>query len=226
MNQEPARRTRGGWEPVGTAAARRQSQQDKPTDRGEVRRQQLTEAARRVFERDGYQSARVADIAREAGVSHGTFYSYYANKQEIFHAVGAEVSKLFLVEARPARASRDMTPQQVIRRSNEGYLRWHKANSRWLAVVEEASGTDEVAHERRLAARRREVARVARSIRRWQAEGQLDPSIAPEPTAGALVSMMVNFAYWLYEGGDKYDEQEAIDTVTTVWLKAIGLSVE
>lgn len=178
-----------------------------------------------MFERDGYQRARVADIAAEAGVSHGTFYSYFSNKVDVFRAVGQDVGKMFIVEARPPRISRDMTPQQVIRRSNEGYLRWHKANSRWLAVVEEASGTDEVAHEQRLGARRREVSRVARSIRRWQSEGLIDPAIAATPTAGALVSMMTNFAYWLYEGGDQYNEAEAVETMTVVWLRAVGLPV-
>lgn len=218
------RRTRGGWEPVGTAAARRQSQMDQPTDRGDARRQQLTESARRVFERDGYQATRVADIAADAGVSHGTFYSYFSNKQEAYWAVAREVSASYASEVRPPRKDRSMTPEQVIRRSNEGYLRWHKANSRWLAVVDEASGTDEEAHEARLAARQREVARVARSIRRWQGEGLIGRSVVPETTAGLLVSMLVNFAYWMYEGGDRYDELSAIDSVTAVWLRAVNLS--
>lgn len=165
----------------------------------------------------------MADIAKEAGVSHGTFYSYYSNKREMYYAVAREVGMTFMVEARPPRTSRDMTPQQVIRQSNEGYLRWHKANSRWLAVVEEASGTDEIAHDSRLDARRREVSRVARSIRKWQAQGLINETIAPEPTAGALVSMLTNFAYWLYEGGDRYNEQQAARTVTTIWLRAIQL---
>lgn len=182
-------------------------------------------AGRRVFERDCYQHARIADIAKEAGASHGTVYSYYQNKQDIFHTIGVEVGKTFIAEVRPRRLSKDATPQQVIRRANEGYLRWHKANSRWLAVVEEASGTDEVAHEWRLRARRREVRRVSRSIRRWQAAGLMDGAIAADPTAGALVSMLTNFAYWLYEGGDQYDEAEAIETVTAVWLRAVGLTI-
>jgi AcrR family transcriptional regulator len=142
-------------------------------------------------------------------VSHRTVYSYYQNKQDIFHAGGVEVGTTFLAEVRPSRLSNDATPQQVIRRENERYLRWHKSNSRWLAVAEEASGTDEVAH----------------SIKRWQATGLIDASIAADPTAGALVSMMTNFAYWLYEAGDQYDEAEAIETVTAVWLRAVGLAV-
>jgi AcrR family transcriptional regulator len=158
-------------------------------------------------------------------VSHRTVYSYYQNKQDIFHAGGVEVGTTFLAEVRPSRLSNDATPQQVIRRENERYLRWHKSNSRWLAVAEEASGTDEVAHRWRLGARRREVRRVAASIKRWQATGLIDASIAADPTAGALVSMMTNFAYWLYEAGDQYDEAEAIETVTAVWLRAVGLAV-
>ena len=44
-------------------------------------------AARRVFERDGYFGARVADITAEAGVAHGSFYTYFASRQDVFVAV-------------------------------------------------------------------------------------------------------------------------------------------
>lgn len=42
-----------------------------------VVREELMAAARRVFERDGYSGARVADITTEARVAHGSFYTTY-----------------------------------------------------------------------------------------------------------------------------------------------------
>lgn len=43
-------------------------------------RDRLLEAALVVFEREGYEGARVADIAREAGLTTGAIYSQYRGK--------------------------------------------------------------------------------------------------------------------------------------------------
>lgn len=42
---------------------------------------QVLEGARVVFMRDGFEGASVDDIAREAGVSKATLYSYVPDKQ-------------------------------------------------------------------------------------------------------------------------------------------------
>ncbi len=47
------------------------------------RPQQIIDAALRVFARKGYWSARVSDIAREAGIAAGTIYLYFATKEDI-----------------------------------------------------------------------------------------------------------------------------------------------
>ena len=57
------------------------------TARGMRTRAALVAAARRVFERDGYIDARVTDITREAACSTGNFYTYFAGKEEVVHAV-------------------------------------------------------------------------------------------------------------------------------------------
>ena len=45
------------------------------------------EGARVVFMRDGFEGANVDDIAREAGVSKATLYSYFPDKAHMFLAV-------------------------------------------------------------------------------------------------------------------------------------------
>ncbi|MBN9622078.1 MAG: helix-turn-helix transcriptional regulator [Actinobacteria bacterium] len=54
--------------------------------RGLRTRTALVEAARTVFERDGYLEARITDITKEAGVAAGSFYTYFDSKEEIFEA--------------------------------------------------------------------------------------------------------------------------------------------
>ncbi len=36
-----------------------------------------------IFRRDGFENARVDDVAKAAGVSHGTFYFHFATKDEV-----------------------------------------------------------------------------------------------------------------------------------------------
>lgn len=48
---------------------------------------QVLEGARAVFLRDGFEGASVDDIARAAGVSKATLYSYFADKRLLFMEV-------------------------------------------------------------------------------------------------------------------------------------------
>jgi AcrR family transcriptional regulator len=47
----------------------------------------LLDAGRAEFEETGFQTARVEDIVRRAQMSHGTFYLYFANKDDLFRTL-------------------------------------------------------------------------------------------------------------------------------------------
>jgi len=65
--------------------------------RGLRTRQALLDAGSTVLPVHGYHATRVDDIVEAAGVSHGSFYRYFANKDELFHAL-AEHAALTMVE--------------------------------------------------------------------------------------------------------------------------------
>ncbi|MBF9035974.1 TetR family transcriptional regulator [Rhodobacterales bacterium HKCCE2091] len=48
---------------------------------------QVIAGAREVFLREGFEGASVDAIARDAGVSKATLYSYFPDKESLFHAV-------------------------------------------------------------------------------------------------------------------------------------------
>ncbi|HEY1740702.1 MAG TPA: helix-turn-helix domain-containing protein, partial [Acidimicrobiia bacterium] len=50
---------------------------------GSETRLRLLDAGLAVFAERGYHAARVDDIVRAAETSHGTFYLYFANKEEL-----------------------------------------------------------------------------------------------------------------------------------------------
>lgn len=47
----------------------------------------LLEAGTAEFEERGFNGVRVDDVVRRAGISHGTFYLYFANKEDLFKAL-------------------------------------------------------------------------------------------------------------------------------------------
>ena len=56
--------------------------------RASLYREIILKAGEEVFSRVGYASARVRDIAAEAGISLTTFYAVFPGKKELFRAIG------------------------------------------------------------------------------------------------------------------------------------------
>ena len=56
-------------------------------DEDSVKRRQIVDGATRVFLSQGYDAASMGEIARAAGVSKGTLYVYFENKEQLFDAI-------------------------------------------------------------------------------------------------------------------------------------------
>ena len=55
-----------------------------------AKRRQIIEGAREAFLEQGFDAASMNDIARIAGVSKGTLYVYFQNKEQLFQAICSE----------------------------------------------------------------------------------------------------------------------------------------
>lgn len=53
-------------------------------------REDLIHAARAIFARDGFEHARLEDIAAHAGKTRGAFYANFADKEDVFFAIFEE----------------------------------------------------------------------------------------------------------------------------------------
>ena len=60
------------------------------TRRKDARPEEITAAALELFTERGYAATRLEDVAARAGISKGTLYLYFANKEELFKAVVRE----------------------------------------------------------------------------------------------------------------------------------------
>src|ERR1700692_4484500 len=52
-----------------------------------AKRRQIMDGARAVFLAQGFDAASMGEIARAAGVSKGTLYVYFENKEQLFEAI-------------------------------------------------------------------------------------------------------------------------------------------
>lgn len=216
------RRTRGGWIPSGTAATRREEHRKRLEDNVNPTRERLIAAAIAVMERDGYERARVDDIVAEAGVARGSFYTYFSSKQALFDEISNGIRDQVLEAVRSGGES-STDPIEALAESNRRYLDVYRRNRTVYSIMEYRSRSDSAYHDGALLRHTQHVNRVADSIRRWQARGLADPDVDARATAGALVSMMTNFAFWWISGGDEYDEETAINALNSIWVRAVGL---
>jgi AcrR family transcriptional regulator len=81
----PARGKRNrGRAPLDSRSRTRQS------DRTRATRRKLLDAAKRIFAKDGFEAARLEDIAAGAGYTRGAFYANFKSKEDIFFALFEE----------------------------------------------------------------------------------------------------------------------------------------
>src|SRR5262245_9017699 len=65
-----------------------------------AKRKQILDGARRVFMKLGFDAASMNDVTREAGVSKGTLYVYFANKEELFTTLKESKRSAFVPSVR------------------------------------------------------------------------------------------------------------------------------
>jgi AcrR family transcriptional regulator len=66
---------------------------NKHQQRSEATRRKLLQSARRVFARDGFEAARIEDIAAEAGHTRGAFYANFTSKEDLFFALVEQLGR-------------------------------------------------------------------------------------------------------------------------------------
>lgn len=189
-------------------------------------RASLVKAARILFERRGYLDTNVSDIAHRAGCAHGTFYTYFSSKEEIF----SEVIQTILADFKRISAAEPHVPDPtdvgaLIERAIRGYLRAYAANAGMMAVLEQVATFNPRLAEIRRQTRRFWVDQVTIAIRDMQQRGQVHESIDPGYAATALGSMIDRSAYLWNVLGEPYELEPAVRQLTILYCGALGVPV-
>jgi AcrR family transcriptional regulator len=193
--------------------------------RGTRTRETLVAAARRVFERDGFLEARITDIAAEAGVAAGSFYTYFTSKEDAFAAVIDEVSEEMLHPRLTAGPVAPDDPIAVIEAANRAYLLSYRRNAKLMALMEQVAQVDDDFRRLRLKRARAFIDRNAHAIARLQQRGLADPELDPNLAAQAMSSMVSRMAYNRYVQGLGNGSLDALSTtLTRLWANALGIT--
>ncbi len=189
-----------------------ETQQDVRSRRGEATARRLRAAAREAFARHGYGAARVADVVAGAGVSHGTFYTYYENKGDVLDALVDETANrlLAVVEASwegpdAASAVRDVIARFVAVFAEDGDV---------IRTWSEAAAQEPHFAARLEAVRRGYVRRVADQIRPVLADTGHDPEVA----AAALVAMVEGYVTERFADAPSATRDGAVATLAAIWF--------
>ena len=194
--------------------------------KGVQTRARLVEAAKAVFERDGFLEARIVDIAEAANLAPGSFYHYFDSKEELFLEVAQmQEERLTAPHDDPSADRLDGAPSDRIRRANRLYLERYRDEAALMGVIEQVSRYDEDVNTARMATMKHFVERAERSIQHWQEEGLADPRLDPSMAADALGAMIARVAeLWLVQGYRDYDFNTAVEQLSVLWANALGIS--
>ena len=57
------------------------------------KRKKIVDKAWELFAKNGYEETKVEDITKELGVSKGSFYTYFATKDELLYEILGKIKK-------------------------------------------------------------------------------------------------------------------------------------
>ena len=188
------------------------------------KREAILRAATVVFAHNGYFNAKVADIAREAGVADGTVYLYFKSKEEILHSIFDRSVDKAIIDAKKILAGID-DPREKLRQIALLHLERLGAD-RDLAVVfqVELRGSTKFMEEFSAAG----LAEYLELIRSTFEEGQraglfrsdLNAKVVSKILFGALDEMATN---WILSKR-RYKLAPMADQVLDIFLNGVNVS--
>ncbi len=155
----------------------------------------------------GIHAARVDDVVEAAGVSHGTFYLYFANKEALIEALAKRCADevVDLVDDLPAL---DTGSRDELRRWLADFISLYRRHGPVIRAWSERQVSD-----RNLARLgRRSFGRIATALAERLPPGDHDPELR----AAALLALIERFTYVVTSRDLGWDDDVVLDTLAGV----------
>jgi AcrR family transcriptional regulator len=211
--------------PARSAPALNEQSAEPRSTKGARTRARLLDAAKRVFESDGFLNARISDISERASLSHGSFYHYFDSKEQIFREVAAAVDEqLGAPLGDVILAPSDLPPYERLREALRQHFDSYRAEATMMGLIEQVSRYDEHVQALMLTRHRRYADQVAESIRGLQRRKLADKSLDPEIAAAAIDALSARFAELVFVlHALDIDFDEAVDQMTKIVANILGV---
>ena len=187
-------------------------------DRKEVRRRQILDGALVVFAEKGFHDTGIQDIAKRLGLGHGTFYRYFKNKEDIFHALLDEMIEKIqeMVDKERPDAPSDLEEyrEQCFRIGGEIAVLFFENRELAQILLREAVGLNNVVDEKVDQAMELCVAMTRRYVENGVAKGFLRDDLDVEISARCINSMIFEIVRLLLR--DPESQQ------MTVWARTVS----
>lgn len=183
-----------------------------------ARREEILDAARRVFAARGFRGTTIADIAEDAGIALGTIYLYFSSKEEVFGALQQRLMRLIADAAAPPRGYR--TWEAAIRNRIGNVFEVCERNSDLVRLAFLNTDPDSLIMARARDADRDRTAPFVSAIAEGVKRGQVrrtDPVIAARLIYGAVTFALYQ-AFVLSDGGDAAAYRDASADMIVAYL--------
>ncbi len=200
-----------------SAAPKRARAAGTPARQRELRAQgrktmrRLSDAGMRVFAERGYHQSRVDDIVRAARASHGTFYLYFANKEDLLRALAVECAQEMESLAGELEA---------IDRGEEGFERLRAFLGRFVGtyrrygVVIRAWMEDQVSDREVDRLGVRAFTHIATAFGQRMEQGGAVAAADSTAAVAALMSLLERFCYAIASRDLGFDDEEMLTSLT------------
>jgi AcrR family transcriptional regulator len=179
--------------------------------RGRRTLRRLLDAGAAVFAERGLHAARVDDVVKAAKTSHGTFYLYFANKEDLFRALTLDVAERMVeLAADFPEFSSDGDGRLALRAWLDQFADLYEQYGAVIRAWTEAEIVDS------------EFGRIGGDLVTRFAGSLEDrlrisaPDVDPQVAALAIVAMIERSSYYVLSHQLKVDREQMLDTLATV----------
>ena len=194
-----------------------------PTSAGGDKRARILDAAERTFARRGFFHARVAEIAREAGVADGTIYLYFKNKDDLLISLFESRMERVIAEITGALDQVGPRPADRLAAFFSTYAELVVAHPELAEVLTvELRQSSKFMKEYQNPRFGDFLKLLAAIIADGQEQGAFERSLAPPIAARAIFGMLDELALaWLLGRGEKFDIVRAAGSLGALVLRGL-----
>jgi len=184
------------------------------------KRRRILDAAIRVFARQGFHSARVSDIAAEAGVAYGLVYHYFDSKEQMLNEVFSERWSLLLEAIRQADVELD-SPREKLGAAAGFIIESYRHNPELMKVIiVEVTRAANSFGRTHLSEIRDAYDQIAKIVGDAQEAGEFRGDVSPDFAAmlfyGAIEQLLTGWIFEVVPASDEDYERAKVLVVETI----------